>query len=323
MVSEADVIMAYRLIMGREPENVTVVRNHARNFQSLADLRTDFMNSREFHEILQRPVSVSQNPGVKTLRWPAEMVEVDVPPTVLERMIARIEGEFLALGRTEPHWSVLTADRYRSENIHEHEEEFYASGAEPVDDLLTAADRCTVDLTRLQSCFELGCGLGRSTIWLARKFGQVIGGDISAAHLEHARRSAARFGLQNITFTHLNQVQCYQALPNFDAFFSMIVLQHNPPPLMAHILESILHQLAPGGIAYFQIPTYLANYSFAADTYLDSATPVGNVEVHCIPQTALFAIIERTGCRILEIREDSALGANAISNRLLLRKHET
>jgi SAM-dependent methyltransferase len=320
VVSESDVIMAYRLIMGREPESATVVRNHARNFQSLQDMRTDFMNSAEFHEIARRPSGTLQNPGVKTLNWPAEAVEVDVAPDVLERMIGRIEGEFLSLGRTEPHWSVLTADRFKSENIHEHEDEFYASGAEPVEELRIVADRCKVDLTRLRSCFELGCGLGRSTIWLARQFDQVIGGDISAAHLEHARQAAARFGMQNITFTHLNQVRSYQALPGFDMFFSMIVLQHNPPPLMARILETILHQLAPGGIAYFQIPTYLTNYAFSASTYLESAAPVGNVEVHCIPQTALFAIIERTGCRVLEIREDGCLGANAISNRILLRK---
>ena len=85
---------------------------------------------------------------------------------------------------------------------------------------------------------------------------------------------------------------------------------------MAHILEIILGKLAPGGIAYFQIPTYLANYTFSADSYLDSTAPVGDVEVHCVPQLELLELIARAECRVLEIREDSALGAGTISNTL-------
>ena len=91
---------------------------------------------------------------------------------------------------------------------------------------------------------------------------------------------------------------------------------------MAHVLEILLNKLAPGGIAYFQIPTYQVNYEFSASAYLESPVPLGDVEVHCVPQAALFALIERTGCRILEIREDSALGADTISNRLLLKKRD-
>ena len=157
-------------------------------------------------------------------------------------------------------------------------------------------------------------------MWLGRYFRQVIAGDISASHLDHARETVRRANLTDISFMHVNEIARYQQLPFFDMFFSVIVLQHNPPPLMAHILEIILGKLAPGGIAYFQIPTYLANYTFSADSYLDSTAPVGDVEVHCVPQLELLELIARAECRVLEIREDSALGAGTISNTLLLRK---
>jgi SAM-dependent methyltransferase len=323
MVTETDVVMAYRLLMGREPDNEMTVRNHAANFKTLQDLRAGFMTSPEFREILNEPIAPPRSVGSKPLNWPPESVEVDVAPDILERMVKRIEGEFLYLGTREPHWSVLTADRFKSENIREHEEEFYASGAEPVASLRGAAERSRMDLSHYQSCFELGCGLGRSTIWLARQFPNVTGGDISAAHLEYARSVTGRLGLENISFMHLNQISLYEQLPDFDVFFSIIVLQHNPPPLMAFILETILKKLMPGGVAYFQIPTYLRNYNFSASAYLNSEAPVGDVEVHCVPQGALFDIIGRTGCRIVEIREDSSLGENAISNRLLLWKQES
>ena len=64
------------------------------------------------------------------------------------------------------------------------------------------------------------------------------------------------------------------------------------------------------------------NYAFSAAEYLAGEHPLGKVEVHCMPQSTLFDLIDRTGCKILEIREDGAVGALAISNRLLVKKRE-
>jgi SAM-dependent methyltransferase len=320
MVDETDVIMAYRLLLGREPENDRVVSGQAGHYQNLRDLRAGFMASPEFLAGVKTSTTGASDFGVKQLIWPPITVEVAVASEILDRMVKRIEHEFIDLGSREPHWSVLTEDRFKSENIAQTEGDFYKTGELVVNDLRAAAARSGLDLSRYQSCFELGCGLGRSTIWLARQFRHVTGGDISSVHLTHAGHAAARFGVTNITFALLNEIKRYLTLPPFDVFFSIIVLQHNPPPLMAFILETILQRLLPGGVAYFQIPTYIVNYEFIADRYLDTENPPGKVEVHCMPQTALFDIIGRAGCRILEMREDGAIGANAISNRVLVLK---
>ena len=320
VVSETDVIMAYRLLLGREPESPEVVTGQARHYRHLNDLRAGFMESPEFRSLLKAPHTGPNDTGTKPFVWPATRADVDVTPDVLDRMVKRVESEFLDLGAREPHWSVLTEDRFRSQEIAKNESDFFESGNLPVTDLRLAAARSGLDLSPFDSCFELGCGIGRSTIWLARQFRQVTGGDISAVHLAHARQSAERFDLKNISFMHLNTIRRYRELPPFSVFFSIIVLQHNPPPLMAFILETILTRLAPGGIAYFQIPTYIVNYTFEALDYIDSEIPSGEVEVHCLPQTSLFDIIDRTGCRVLEMREDGAVGAFAISNRLLIQK---
>jgi hypothetical protein len=37
----------------------------------------------------------------------------------------------------------------------------------------------------------------------------------------------------------------------FDFFYSVIVLQHNPPPVIVHMLKTVFAQLNPGGIGYF------------------------------------------------------------------------
>jgi SAM-dependent methyltransferase len=320
MISESDVTMAYRLLLGREPENEEVVTGQAGYYESLADLRAGFMSSPEFLETAGKISLAPTETGTKPFNWPPIRADVAVPPDILEQMIRRIENEFVYLGAREPHWSVLTEDRFKAENISGNDEAFYKSGELPVTDLRVAAARAGVDLSRFNSCFELGCGLGRITMWLGRQFPEVVAGDISVVHLAYARDAAKQAELNNIAFVSLNTMKGYQSLPPFDVFFSLLVLQHNPPPLMAYILETILTKLSPGGIAYFQVPTYILNYRFVATEYLESTNPVGDVEVHCLPQTHLFDIIRKTGCQVLEMREDGAIGSLAISNRLFLQK---
>jgi SAM-dependent methyltransferase len=315
MVTEADVIMAYRLLLGRHPENDDVVRAHALNIHDLAHLREVLTGSPEFRAANRLPPRVGQ-----ALDWPPMSVEIDVPDDVLGRMMARVESEFDALGKTEPHWSVLTAERFRAANIQANEDEFYRSGEEPVQQLVATIERCGLRIGDYRRCFELGCGVGRSTIWLEKVFPEVIAADISASHLECARQAESRFGSGAAAFLHLNRLAMYHDLPAFDCFISLIVLQHNPPPVMALILRLALNRLSASGIAYFQIPTYLADYRFSAAAWLDEQRPWEEVEVHCIPQSTLFDIISAAGCDVLECREDTALGTDAISNRLLVRK---
>ena len=167
---------------------------------------------------------------------------------------------------------------------------------------------------------ELGCGLGRSTIWLAQEFRNVVGADISAPHLRMAAEIATRFGRPNISFLNVSDLSALKTGPEFDAFFSIIVLQHNPPPIIHHLLTTILGRLKLGGIAYFQVPTYRLGYTFDVQRYLATPLRLGVPEMHVIPQPELHTLIENAGCRILEMREDSAAGGDHISSRLFVRK---
>lgn len=311
--------MAYRLLLGREPENENVVKGQAKAHPTIQDVRREFLSSPGFRARIGDMVA-GVDLGHKPLNWKYTPVDVDVNEHIIDQMLARIEGEFVDLGETEPHWSVLTEDRFKADRIHEGHADFYDSGQGVVSDLRLAAERCQVDLSRYQTCFELGCGLGRITAWLARQFPRVLAADISALHLAMARKTMHEFGLNNISFSHLNKFAAYDSLPNFDVFFSIIVLQHNPPPLMKILLAKILGKLNPGGLAYFQIPTYALNYEFSAKGYLQTVNPPKRVEVHYLPQPELFRIIRSAGCEVLECREDGAVGAAAISNRLLIRK---
>jgi SAM-dependent methyltransferase len=321
VVTTTEVEMAYRLILGREPESEKVVAKHAVPNRTLDDLRRSFLTSEEFGLGFGKLKSATPNDmGCKPLVWSAIQVDVDVSAEHLTKMVERIEREFKHMGETEPHWSVISAEQFKSENIQDNKPEFFESGSGVVDDLRAAAARCGVALDKLETCFELGCGLGRSTIWLADQFKTVVAADISAAHLELAARILQEFDKSNVELHHINTLSALKKLDGFDVFFSIIVLQHNPPPLIAFILRTLLQKLRPGGIGYFQVPTYTIGYRFDAERYLAIEQAPGVPEMHVIPQSVLLRIIEDAGCQLLEMREDGAAGLHSISNRLLVQR---
>jgi SAM-dependent methyltransferase len=138
-----------------------------------------------------------------------------------------------------------------------------------------------------------------------------------------AEEALDTFSSGNVDLIHVDTFDAFHALPEFDFFCSVIVLQHNPPPLIAVLLRTLLNELQPGGIAYFQVPTYQSDYRFRTDEYILDASPIRGMEMHLIPQLQLFDILERSDCRVLECREDLWTGAyNMISNSLLVKKKE-
>jgi methylase of polypeptide subunit release factors len=268
----------------------------------------------------QYPEAMLSHLMLKPLVWPKLSVDVQVNEAQLEQMISRVAESFSHLGRTDPHWSIVRSEKFRVASIALHEAEFFASGAGYVDDLQVTASRYDINLARFADCFELGSGLGRNTIWLAQKFGKVIGSDVSAIHLALARETLAKRGINNVQLLHVADLRSLHDLPDFDVFFAIIVLQHNPPPLIAYMLRIILSKIRAGGIGYFQVTTYAQNYSFDVTTYLDSPLKLGMPELHIIPQDALFDLIDQAGCCIVEAREDGGGGPDTISSRVLIQK---
>lgn len=320
MLNRDEIIAAYRLILGREPESPEVVTRYAAEFDNLEDLRRLFFNSIEFQAQWQR--LALPRPAKPPLSGPPMQVEMHTDAETLHRLFQRIAAQWQTLGQEEPLWSVVTQERFRSAVADPADiDAFYASGEEEariLEAVLRRAGRTPADFS---ACFELGCGVGRVTGALAKRFATVHAWDVSAHHIEHARQRLTPDTHPNVRFALVERPEQFEALPHFDFFYSRIVLQHNPPPAMAFMLQHILAQLQPGGMACFQLPTYKAGYRFTLAHYLaDDHAPA--MEMHVLPQREVFAIAARTGCRILEVREDDAIGisATAISNTFLLEK---
>lgn len=289
--------------MGREPTNEKLIANLTRGCDDIKKLRNRLMSLPEIQKKLGDGAALGT--GVRLQQAPRPDVEIDAAPDVLARLLEHLETVWRGFGETEPHWSVLTNARYRQDSLGANRDEFYASGEKDVLRFRWAIERAGIDVAGLRDCLELGSGVGRVTLWLARTFERVAAADISSSHLAVAQRELAERGLRNIDFHRVASLAELDALPACDAFYSRITLQHSPPPVMRLVLAKALGRLRPGGVGHFQLPTQILNYRFDAEDYLNGQATEQAMEHHCLPQPAVFEIIERAGCAVLECVQDA------------------
>ncbi len=323
MLSHNEVVLAYRLLLGRDPENDDVVNNLCQTVHSVAKLRETFMGSAEFRQRMGEALGSQQFIRQRhPFNMPSIPVEVAVSADALSQMFERIHQEWEFLGKTDPYWSVVTQPQYHLDEFETHKDQFYKSGKYSCDLFLAALRRNNINPYLIELCLDLGCGVGRVTNFLAKSLVNVIGVDISSNHLALAKNHLQNEGVTNAELKQLETIQSLNDLPMLDGIFSVITLQHNPPPVIAWMLNALLNRLKPMGVAFIQIPTYKNGYLFEADRYLQTTAPK-TLEMHFFPQHEIFKIVEAAGCCCLEIREDGMVGEEdkMLSNTFLIQKH--
>ncbi|MCF8127328.1 MAG: class I SAM-dependent methyltransferase [Deltaproteobacteria bacterium] len=295
------IIWAYRLFLDREPENPLAVADELKRLANTVDIRNEFLNSDEFKKknACFRFLSLSGNE----------------PPMSIERVsnyqeiFTNTQKAWESLGEKEPYWSVVTSEQFKSVNIKETKNEFYHSGFNDVTTFFKTLERNGIDHASFRTCLEYGCGLGRVTFWLAEKFETVTGYDISRSHLQLARRYLDESGIQNVSLHHIGKPEEIRDFPKVDAVYSVMVLQHNPPPVIRLVIQELIRALNPGGIAFFQVPTYRLQYRFSLEEYLESESKTDEMEMHVLPQNEIFEIVDKEQGKLVEILEDGYTGS--------------
>lgn len=321
MISEQDVVYAYRFMFDRDPESHETVTQYASSVNSLRELRDLFMNSSEFRALMDQNM-MPRSPKLG-FQGPPMRIELTEDPAVLDKLFANTVAQWEHLGQTEPYWSVLTSNRYFNETFHQSRDSFFASGELEVKAFEATVVRAGLSLDPSFRCLELGCGVGRVTAALSKRFSEVVAVDISQPHLEIAKNELAKFQLINkIDYQNLNHIKKIQSFGMFDVIYSKIVLQHNPPPIINYLLKSMLNNLNSNGIAFIQLPVYKAGYNFNINHFLNKEQSE-LMDMHYFPPVELFKIIVDAGCSIQEIREDDAIGVSvtSISNTILVFKN--
>jgi len=303
----------YRLFLDREPEDESVIEEKIANHRSIEDLRRTFMISEEFR---------AKNAVFPTLSGhePPMTVEVGSSEAELQEIFTHIQNSWTSLGESDPFFSVLTKGRFwQSQITQQRIEEFYESGREEVARLLKTLARNSVDVSSLKTCLDYGCGACRISRWLADEFETVYAYDVSKNHLKIARKYLKKQGVSNVSFHQLKKLVDLSNLPQVDLVYCVIVLQHNPPPVIHWTITQFMRALRPGGVAFFQVPTYREGYRFLCQEYLENVPQEGRMEMHILPQKEIFEIVRNENCNLIEVLED--LSASwGLSNTFLVQK---
>lgn len=315
-VSKDEVLLCYRLFLGREPESEKVVGDLIKSHENLSSLRQAFLNSPEF----LASSGLRPSAGFMPPDRPKNEIEHHATAAQLAACHAKIRAAWEHLGKVKPHFSVLVGDLFLPENVDKNIDFFWATGESEVDTAMNMLARHGFNELSTKTCVEYGCGVGRVTMALARRFAHVHAYDISREHLSLARRRGVEVGIANCRY-HLCTENLLDPLEACDFFYSRIVFQHNPPPIIHQLITNTLRALTPGGIAIFQVPVYKSGYSFSLEGWL-AADHALDMQMHCLPQDVIFAIIADEKCLPLDVMEDSATGAHlSASNTFVVRKN--
>jgi trans-aconitate methyltransferase len=134
-----------------------------------------------------------------------------------------------------------------------------------------------------------------------------------------AQKYLNRQDISNVQFRQLTNIDDLENFPKVDLIYSVIVLQHNPPPIIHRVIVQFMRALNPGGIAFFQLPTYKEGYSFLLEEYLGKESMQEEMEMHALPQNAVFEIVREENGKLLEVVEDFSTSWG-LSNTFLVQK---
>lgn len=235
-------------------------------------------------------------------------IQVDMSEVEHANLFKRIQRQWTSYGETEPYASVLSDKEFERNNIANSLAQLSASGDRMVQRLVHLLSRNGLTFPK-GDCLELGCGVGRLTKPLASLCEKVYALDISPGNLKVCQDYLKDAGVDNVKTALLTSPTDIGDIELVDAFVSLIVLQHNPPPIQYFILNKILAKIRPNGVAFFQTATYNPGYHYSIDMHMAlNEEQFDSWSMHCLPMRHIMQLLKAHDFDVLEVIEDGLTG---------------
>lgn len=158
------------------------------------------------------------------------------------------DKQWEAWGDKNPYYGVLIEEKYDISNIDQNKVDFFETGERFISGIMAEMDRRTGTLS-YGSALDFGCGVGRLTIPLAKRFRAVTGVDVSSGMLAEASKNIKVAGLQNVTLVKSMDL----AEGPFDLISTYIVMQHIPPKAGYDIIYKMAQRLSSDGCLFLHV----------------------------------------------------------------------
>lgn len=247
--------------------------------------------------------------------------------------LSRLQRNFESLAVEDPLWTVLSDNSKRGGKWDP--EEFYQSGEGAIAHLESRLQELDIFL-KGEKVLDFGCGVGRLTFPLAKRFKEAIGVDISESMIATANKNLHRGKNCRFILNTKDSLQ-FQKTESLDFVYSDIVFQHIAPRYSKRYFCEISRTLKPGGYFAFQLPSHLnpsapdnqkplrlfrkkLHYKIKA---ICQSIGIGEAyfEMNAIRREQLISFLEsKTQLRYLKGWEYPAAGPNWISYLYLFQK---
>lgn len=197
-------------------------------------------------------------------------------------------------------------------------EKKFESGEEELQRMLRCAQRNGLMFPPGLSMLALGYEVSALASAIGKLRARLVGLEISSQALEEGSAAVQERGIGGVALISLRSfLEAATTLQGrtYDIFYSVMLLQHAPPPVILMLLNVCLGSVKPGGYAYFQVPCHLHDgYRYESESYLAGRLSSDDSgELHALPQSYVLQLLARHGMIPIEILPDSRLGPAGLS----------
>lgn len=242
------------------------------------------------------------------------------------------DTDWRIVAEKDPFWGVLSRDEFRIDAMDDETfGRFMASGEQYVSNLFALIRKHLDPKFAPARAFDLGCGVGRQLIPIAKRVTEAAGVDIAPAMLELCQKYVKQAGLSNVVL-YQGDDQLSSVEGQFELVNTYLVLQHIPPERGYRLIQSMLERLVNGGVGsiqftYAKSTKYLLHEQARAKYYrrengvlielVDSeyTPPAGTISMYDYDMNQVYARISSVAGQpiiTLPTNDDSHLGAHLI-----------
>jgi SAM-dependent methyltransferase len=165
--------------------------------------------------------------------------------------LAQLQKNWETLAQQDPMWAIISDPTMKGRKWDP--AAFFRSGEAAINHLFLEIAQFNFPLRR-ETALDFGCGLGRLTQAIGKRFAKTYGIDISPTMVAEAAGYNRCGSACEYLVNDSNDLRGFDD-NTFDFVFSFLVLQHVRPEASRIYMTEFVRVLRPGGLLYFQLPS--------------------------------------------------------------------